>query len=195
MGTHLRVLSKSFPMITNMTRFRWFSKSLRHCSLNESNSIDFWTIKTMLNEARIILSILTKSYRWKQSWGICWGEILLRTQSTTLLQILCKIILNSKVIVKNSLEPDDNFSRNSYAWMGQLRLRRGKSERNRGQLLSHLSRTSYKYSDRSVCTLLVRLSVWERKLEYPARWRSSFFTSFKTWTPRRPVAITQHRGD
>ena len=27
-GTHLSVLSKSFPMITNMTGFIWFSKML-----------------------------------------------------------------------------------------------------------------------------------------------------------------------
>ena len=26
MGTHLRVLSESYPMNTNMTGFRWFSK-------------------------------------------------------------------------------------------------------------------------------------------------------------------------
>ena len=26
MGTHLRVLSKSYPMNTNMAGFRWFSK-------------------------------------------------------------------------------------------------------------------------------------------------------------------------
>ena len=26
MGTHMRVLSESFPMNTNMTGFRWFSK-------------------------------------------------------------------------------------------------------------------------------------------------------------------------
>ena len=26
MGTHLRVLSKNYPMNTNMTGFRWFSK-------------------------------------------------------------------------------------------------------------------------------------------------------------------------
>ena len=29
MGIHLRVLSMSFPMNTNMTGFRWFQKSLR----------------------------------------------------------------------------------------------------------------------------------------------------------------------
>ena len=28
MGTHLRVLSKSYPMNTNMTGFGWFSKNL-----------------------------------------------------------------------------------------------------------------------------------------------------------------------
>ena len=28
MGTHLTVLSKSFPMNTNMTGFKWFSKVL-----------------------------------------------------------------------------------------------------------------------------------------------------------------------
>ena len=28
MGTHLRVLSESYPMYTNMTGFRWFSKNL-----------------------------------------------------------------------------------------------------------------------------------------------------------------------
>ena len=37
MGTHLTVLSESFPINTNMTEFRWFSKTLRHCALNESN--------------------------------------------------------------------------------------------------------------------------------------------------------------
>ena len=26
MGTHMRVLNESFPMSTNMTGFRWFSK-------------------------------------------------------------------------------------------------------------------------------------------------------------------------
>ena len=33
MGTHLRVLSESFPMNTNMTGFRWFSKNLCTCVL------------------------------------------------------------------------------------------------------------------------------------------------------------------
>ena len=28
MGTHMRVLNKSYPMNTNMIGFRWFSKNL-----------------------------------------------------------------------------------------------------------------------------------------------------------------------
>ena len=32
MGTHLRVLSESFPMNTNMTGFRWFSKIFQRFS-------------------------------------------------------------------------------------------------------------------------------------------------------------------
>ena len=40
MGTHLRVLSESYPIYTNMTGFKWFSKkSLRPCVLDESSVI------------------------------------------------------------------------------------------------------------------------------------------------------------
>ena len=39
------------------------------------------------------------------------GEMLIRTLPTTLLQIFCNIILNSKVIDENILDPDDNFER------------------------------------------------------------------------------------
>ena len=35
MGTHMRVLQESYPMNTNMTRFRWFSKILHPCALIE----------------------------------------------------------------------------------------------------------------------------------------------------------------
>ena len=37
MGTHLTVLSESFPMNTNMTGFRWFSKIFAICPLDESS--------------------------------------------------------------------------------------------------------------------------------------------------------------
>ena len=38
MGTHLRLLSESYQMNTNMTGFRWFSKkSLHPCNLDESS--------------------------------------------------------------------------------------------------------------------------------------------------------------
>ena len=36
MSAHLRVLGESYTMNTNMTGFRWFQKSLRPCSLDES---------------------------------------------------------------------------------------------------------------------------------------------------------------
>ena len=39
--------------------------------------------------------------------------MLFRTLPTTLLQIFCKIILNTQVIVKNVIDPNYNFSRNS----------------------------------------------------------------------------------
>ena len=37
MGTHLRELSESYLMNTNMTGLRWFSKSLCTCSMVESS--------------------------------------------------------------------------------------------------------------------------------------------------------------
>ena len=41
---------------------------------------------------------------------------MIRTLPTTLLQISCKTIPNSKVIVKNIIAPDDNFRMKPYAW-------------------------------------------------------------------------------
>ena len=35
--------------------------------------------------------------------------MLFRIMPTTILQIVCKIILNSKVIIKSIKDPDDNF--------------------------------------------------------------------------------------
>ena len=37
MGTHLRVLTTSYPMNTNKIGFRWFSESLHPCALDESS--------------------------------------------------------------------------------------------------------------------------------------------------------------
>ena len=39
MGTHLRVLSKSYPMKTNMTGLRWFSKPLRPFAFEKSYAL------------------------------------------------------------------------------------------------------------------------------------------------------------
>ena len=36
-------------------------------------------------------------------------EMSIRAKATTLLQILCKIILNFKVIVKHIIDPENNF--------------------------------------------------------------------------------------
>ena len=36
-GTHLRVLSESYPMNTNMTEFRWFSKVFASFALNDGS--------------------------------------------------------------------------------------------------------------------------------------------------------------
>ena len=70
----------------------------------------------MLTAAKTSLTILMMSFRLKHK--IFQGEMLFRTLPTTLLQIFCKIILNSKVIVKRIFDPDDTFWRNSLVLMG-----------------------------------------------------------------------------
>ena len=45
-------------------------------------------------------------------------EMLIRANATTLLQVFCKIILNYKVIVKRSLDPDETFWRKSLSMDG-----------------------------------------------------------------------------
>ena len=44
--------------------------------------------------------------------------MLIRTLPTISLQIFCKMIINSKVIIKSIIDPDDNFWRNSQVLMG-----------------------------------------------------------------------------
>ena len=59
MGTHLKVLSESYPMNTNTTEFKGFSqKSLHHCALDES-SLSIGRVK----ENRQVLSSLSL-YLW-----------------------------------------------------------------------------------------------------------------------------------
>ena len=50
-----------------------------------------------------------KSFKQKQNWKIFEGEMLIRTLAVTLLQMFCKITVNSKIIVKSMLDPDINF--------------------------------------------------------------------------------------
>ena len=42
--------------------------------------------------------------------------MFIRILPTALVQIFCDIILNSKVLVKSMLDPDDNFCSNSYEY-------------------------------------------------------------------------------
>ena len=50
MGTHLKVLSESFPMNTNMTGFRWIlKKSLLPCALDKS-SISIGRVKVSFHK-------------------------------------------------------------------------------------------------------------------------------------------------
>ena len=37
MGTHLKALSESYPMNTNMIVFRWFQRYLHSCALDRSS--------------------------------------------------------------------------------------------------------------------------------------------------------------
>ena len=47
MGTHLRVLSESYPMNTNMTGFRWFSKIFVSLCLMDESSLSFGRAKCL----------------------------------------------------------------------------------------------------------------------------------------------------
>ena len=55
MGTHLRVLSESYPMNTNMIGFRWFSSFLRPYALDES--------ALSIGRSSIVDSYLSTSYQ------------------------------------------------------------------------------------------------------------------------------------
>ena len=79
MGTHLKVLSESYPMSTNITRFQYFSKILRPCDLDEILlSIGRVTeiLKNLLSGSIILLVIALKfeiknyftKYRKEKRW-------------------------------------------------------------------------------------------------------------------------------
>ena len=59
MSTHSRVLGKSYPMNTNMTWFRWFSKSLRSCALDKS-SLSIGRVKMSYRYVWMVNYILTQ---------------------------------------------------------------------------------------------------------------------------------------
>ena len=56
MGTHIRVLSKSYHMNTNMTGFRWFQKTLRLCPLDESIAS---ALEGLIERRECMVSVIT----------------------------------------------------------------------------------------------------------------------------------------
>ena len=74
----------------------------------------------MLTVAKNSLTILMKSFLWKQSLEICKGLMLIRILPTTLLQIFFNIIFISKTIDKSIFDPDDNILKYSYKYRGLL---------------------------------------------------------------------------
>ena len=80
MGTHLRVLSESYPMNTNMTGLRCFSKSLRPCTLDKC-SLSIGRVKCVINVSRFSVVLLSLTYDvyifngivpfWKKLYFIC----------------------------------------------------------------------------------------------------------------------------
>ena len=64
MGTHLRVLSESFPMNTNMTGLDGFRKSLRSCALDERSlsieRVEIATIGLLLSLKCLVYTIKAK---------------------------------------------------------------------------------------------------------------------------------------
>ena len=70
----------------------------------------------MVKVAKSSLTIWAESWRWKQVIKIFGGELIIRTPPTTLLQIFCKIFLNSHVL--NIIDQHGNFWMTSYTLIG-----------------------------------------------------------------------------
>ena len=85
MGTHLSVLSESFPMNTNMTVFQWFSKNFAFSGLEGLRGtleIVFWIFNTFDNNLEIKIDF-TKSLK-----EICWKAIINTNQQNIFLTAL-----------------------------------------------------------------------------------------------------------
>ena len=65
---------------------------------------NIWFNPLMLAAAKSCLTILMKFHL-----GYIYGEFIMKTSSTTSLQIFCKKVLISKIIVTSVFIPDDNF--------------------------------------------------------------------------------------
>ena len=105
-------------MNANMTRLRWFSKSLQPCALDKSSLCIGRVNPLILTAPKCSLAIYFAFAGKSKVMKIFDEEMSIRTLPTTLLQIFCKVILNFRVIVKSITDPDENLWKNSYVLMG-----------------------------------------------------------------------------
>ena len=103
-GTHLRVLSESYPMNTNVTGFRWFSKILLPCALDES-SLSIGRVTS--NESSycaddVKIGIWYKSFRTSQNTVTWHGDIFPYVLKMTCIYcaIAYKILFCAKLTTK-----------------------------------------------------------------------------------------------
>ena len=90
MGIHLRVHNESYPMNTNMTGFRWLSKSLHPCALDESSL----SIGRVNNLAIFTLQICIISPWYKISQeGVMCGYILFHQLDRTSFVLFLPLLL------------------------------------------------------------------------------------------------------
>ena len=70
-----------------------------------------YLVPKLTSQVSQLLTISVKSCNKRISMKTIYGEMLIKASRTTLLQIVCNIILSSKVILKCINSPDDYFCR------------------------------------------------------------------------------------
>ena len=76
MGTHLKVLSESYPMNTNMTRSRWFSKFFTFCTKDDGSLSN--------GRVKILLKHLLSRFQSVTATGAAMDVMLSKYQKMTL---------------------------------------------------------------------------------------------------------------
>ena len=103
---------RAIPWIPTWQGLDGYQRSLRPCALDKS-SLSIGRFNPLM--------LITAKTAWQFWWNIAGknkfrkifdGDMFMRILLTTLLQIFCKIILNSKTVVISIGVPDDNFWRN-----------------------------------------------------------------------------------